>query len=115
MDADSASIELIRAGIQSLEQGDKREVVTTLFIPPVRLRNKVWAKFIQEPGIKYEAVHRRSLEKMREPVDEAIVRTMFKRSNCSSSDGLALLTEDTGFLKPIGIGGCPCFSASCGI
>eukprot|EP00438_Fugacium_kawagutii_P026761 Skav216451 [mRNA] locus=scaffold50:666995:683327:- [translate_table: standard] len=101
VDADSASIELIRAGIRSLEQDGKRQVVTTLFIPPGRLRNKDWAKFIQEPGIKYEAVDRRAVEQMREPTDEAILKAMFKRSSRSGSNGLALLTPDTEFLGPI--------------
>ena len=85
VDADSSSIEVIRAAIRTLEQDGRWEVRTTLFIPPKRVRNQTWAKFIEEPRINFEAVCRRSIEQAKEPTDEAIVQAMHELSSLSDA------------------------------
>lgn len=101
VDADAFNIEMIRSAISSLEQGCRYQVHTTLFLEPGRLQNKTWAKFLREPGIGFQAVHRRSVELEREPNDEAIVHAMGKLSGRSDVHTLALLTADMDFVGPV--------------
>ena len=101
VDGDVFSIQLIRSAISRLEQESRHKVRTTLFMEPERLQNKKWAEFVGESGVTFQAVGRRSVELGREPNDEAIVDAMQKLSGVSKVDCVALMTQDTGFIRPI--------------
>ena len=100
VDGDSFSIDMVRSAMNSLEDA-RHQVHTTLFAQPERLQNKTWAKFISEPHVSFQAVHRRSVELGREPNDEAIVNTMRKLSLLSYVNTVALLTGDSDFVGHI--------------
>lgn len=98
VDADVHSIQLIRQAIKLLKD-EGRQVQTTLFAPPGRVKNKKWGTFMQEPRIKFEPVPR--LDGESEANDEAIQRAVRFLATRAHVACVALLTSDAGFVDTI--------------
>ena len=96
VDADSASIDVIKQGISCLEE-EGYEVDPLLFAPPGRESNRKWKRFISQFGITFREVPRATTY-LNEPNDDAIVSVMMKHGNLSNAPSLALLTADADFI-----------------
>ena len=100
VDADAHGIDEIQKAIHTLEKSKGRPVVTTLFAPPERQKNKKWKQFMEEHGVKFQAVARGD-DVSKEPNDRAMERALGQVSKFSKVKCMVLLASDTDFLQTL--------------
>ncbi|CAE7290541.1 unnamed protein product, partial [Symbiodinium microadriaticum] len=92
VDADTHSIDEIRAGIALLKL-EKEVVHTTVFAAPGFARNKKWQRFFRETKVSFRPVRRSSILRD-EANDDAIIARVRKMCNSKAAVCIALLVSD---------------------
>ncbi|CAE7762281.1 unnamed protein product [Symbiodinium sp. CCMP2456] len=92
VDADTHSIDEIRAGIDLLKL-EKEVVRTTVFAAPGFARNKKWQRLFRETNVSFHPVPRSSMHRD-EANDDAIIARVRKMCNSKAVVCIALLVSD---------------------